>query len=48
MVRPPSGRDLPQLVFAEQVAIVYGLTPFTLDTPLSELQLCIKSPPYVR
>ena len=30
MVRAPSGRDLPQLVFAEQVAIVYGLTPFTL------------------
>lgn len=30
MVRPTSGRDLPQLVFAEQVAIVYGLTPFTL------------------
>lgn len=30
MVRPSSGRDLPQLVFAEQVAIVYGLTPFTL------------------
>ena len=30
MVRAPSGRDLTQLVFAEQVAIVYGLTPFTL------------------
>jgi len=30
VVRPPSGRDLRQLVFAEQVAIVYGLTPFTL------------------
>jgi signal transduction histidine kinase/CheY-like chemotaxis protein len=30
VVRPPSGRDLSQLVFAERVAIVYGLTPFTL------------------
>ena len=30
MARPSSGRDLSQLVFAEQVAIVYGLTPFTL------------------
>ncbi len=30
MARPPSGRDLTQAVFAEQVAIVYGLTPFTL------------------
>ncbi len=30
MARPSSGRDLSQAVFAEQVAIVYGLTPFTL------------------
>ena len=30
MARPPPGRDLSQAVFAEQVAIVYGLTPFTL------------------
>ena len=30
MARPPPGRDLSQAIFAEQVAIVYGLTPFTL------------------
>ena len=30
MNRSPSGRDLTQLIFAERLAIVYALTPYTL------------------